>query len=111
MGILKAPKLSRPSGARLAIASTNVNEPAYWSLSGEFLCTGVHVYTKSGRHVVDNPLANNLPKPPRWLQIQFNVLIKEQSTWKCEMTMKDLGGLVCAKDLVVAVQTGGESVE
>lgn len=110
VGILKAPKLSAPP-ARLAVSSIDVNDPAYWSVSGDFLRTGVHVYTKSGKHVVDNPLADNLPKPPRWLQIQFNVLIEEESTWKCEMTVKDLGGLVCAKDLVIAVQTGGQSVE
>lgn len=110
-GILKAPKLSAPPGPRLAISSTDVNQPAYWSISGDFLRTGVHVYTKSGKHVVETPLAENLPKPPRWLQIQFNVLVKEESSWKCEMVMKDLGGISCAKDLVVAVQTGGKSVE
>lgn len=111
ISILKAPKLSAPPGPRLAISSSNVDDPAYWSLAGDFLRTGVHVYTKSGKHVVEDPLADNLPKPPRWLQIQFNILLKEESTWKCELVMKDLGGMVCGKGLVIAVQTGGKSVE
>lgn len=95
----------------VAIASTNVNEQGYWSLTGDFLRSGVHVFSKNGKHVIPNPLEKNLPKEPRWLQLQFNVVVTEESYWTCELMLKNMGGLMCGKDMLIAVQTGGQSIE
>lgn len=97
----------------LAIASMKVNEPSYWTLKGDFLRNGIHVYSKSGKHVIEDPLnyfGKNV-KPPRWLQVQFNVVVPEESYWTCDIILKDMGGLPCGKDVLIAVQTGGVSVE
>lgn len=95
----------------LAIASTNVSDKNYWSLIGDFLRTGVHVFSKSGKHAIPNPLEKNLPREPRWLQLQFNVVVKEESYWTCELMLKNMGNLMCGKDMLIAVQTGGQSIE
>lgn len=96
---------------RLATSSAIVNDQGYWSLRGDFLRAGIHVYSKSGKHVIEDPLADHLPKPPRWLQIQFNVVVAEESYWNCDVVLKDMGGLPCGKETLIAVQSGGVSVE
>jgi len=97
--------------SNLATSSINVNEQAYWSLRGDFVRAGIYVYSKSGKHVIEDPLADHLPKPPRWLQIQFNVIVGEESYWNCDIILKDMGGLPCGKETLIAVQSGGVSVE
>jgi len=91
----------------LAISSEQVNSPNYWSLNGDFIRDGIHVYSRSGKHVIDDPLASNLPKPPRWLQVQLNVVVLEDSYWTCEMMLKNMGGLLCTRETLLAVQSGG----
>lgn len=104
------PRLLAPP-SRLVTSSTNVNESGYWSLKGDFIRAGIHVYSKSGKHVIEDPLADNLPKPPRWLQVQLNVVVGEESYWNCDIVLKDMGGLPCGKDVLIAVQSGGVSAE
>lgn len=100
------------SHVRLAISSTKVHESNYWTLKGDFLRNGIHVYSKSGKHVIEDPLSyDKNAKVPRWLQVQFNVVVLEESYWNCDIVLKDMGGLPCGKDVLIAVQTGGVSVE
>lgn len=96
---------------KLAVASSRVNESAYWCLTGDFMRDGIHVYSKSGKHVIEDPLAYDNAKQPRWLQVQFNVVILEESYWNCDIVLKDMGNLPCGKDVLIAVQSGGVSVE
>jgi hypothetical protein len=103
------PVLSTPL-KNLAISSEQVNSPSYWSLKGDFIRDGIHVFSKSGKHVIDDPLAYNLPKPPRWLQVQLNVVVLEDSYWTCELILKNMGGLVCTRETLLAVQSGGIGV-
>jgi hypothetical protein len=47
-------------------------------------------------------------KKAKWLMVQFNVVVKEESSWTCEVQMKRHGGLLVGKDVLNAVQSGGE---
>lgn len=99
-------------------ASNNPNDQTFWSLRGDFLRSGVHVYSKSGNHTIDDPLAkagdrmvDGKVRVPTWLQIQFNVVVPIESDWVCELAMKHHGGLLVGRELLTAVQSGGQGIE
>lgn len=105
----KALRLASPL-LRLAVASRDVQDPSYWSLRGDCLRSGVHAFSKSGKHPIEDPL-NPTNKAPHWLQVQFNVIVPDESRWHCELTMKDLGSLPCGRQIIVGVQSGGKQIE
>lgn len=102
--------------SRLAVASADPSDRSYRQLKGSFLRSGVHVFSKSGRHAISDPfnddvLSDGKKRKPRWLQLQFNVVVPDASDWECELILFEHGNLKVGQDYIVAVQTGGTSVE
>lgn len=106
--LMKRPQATVPD---LAVASDNPAQKTFYYLSGNFLRSGVYCFSKSGKHAIDNPLDNTgaCSKQARWLMVQFNVVVKEESTWACEVAMHRHGGLLVAREMLQAVQSGGEA--
>lgn len=99
-------------------ASNNPSDKSFWSLSGDFLRSGIHVYSKSGKHVISNPLESDNQRMvdgkirvPSWLQVQFNVVVPVECDWVCELALKNHGGLLVGRDMLISVQSNGVSVE